>query len=290
MARPLIVIVGETASGKTALAIALARQFNGEIICADSRTVYKGLDIGTAKPTVAEMDGIPHHLLDVAKPDEPFNAATFKHLANKNIDEIIARGKLPFMVGGTGLYVDSVIYDYQFRPPADPVERARLEGLSISELQAEIAQRGLPMPANRLNPRHLTRTLETGEALATKSPLRPDTLLLGLETDRETLNQRIALRVEAMFESGLLDEAQRLFSRYGPDVPALETPGYSALREYLEGRSSLAETKALFIRNDRLLAKRQRTWFKRNKSIHWLPQQGRQPAAAELITTLLNTP
>ncbi|MDB5165940.1 MAG: putative tRNA dimethylallyltransferase [Candidatus Saccharibacteria bacterium] len=289
VAGPLVVIVGETASGKTALGIELARRFDGEIIAADSRTVYRGLDIGTAKPSRDEQAAARHHLIDVVGPDETFNAADFKRLALAAIEDISARGKLPIMVGGTGLYIDSVIYDYQFRPPADKAERERLDALSVEALQAEITARGLPMPANALNRRHLTRTLETDGAEHSKSELRPNTLVLGLAPEREVLDQRISDRVDVMMAAGLIEEARRLFEAYGPDVPALETPGYSALRQYLDGSLDLDQTKALFAQNDRYLAKRQRTWFKRNNSIHWLPQQGSAEKAVELTTTFLHT-
>lgn len=287
--KPLIVIVGQTASGKTALSLELAERFNGEIIAADSRTVYKGLDIGTAKPTTAEQARVPHHLIDVVTPDQPFTAADFKRLANAAIDDITARGRLPIMVGGSGLYVDAVIYDYEFRPAANPAERQRLLQLSVPELQAEISAKGLPMPANATNPRHLSRVLESGQLEGIKHDLHPQTLVLGLQPDKDELDQRIAQRVDQMFADGLLEEAEHLFEQYGPDVPALETPGYRALRQYLSGELTIDETKQAFVRNDRLLAKRQRTWFKRNNSIQWLPQQGTIAKSVDLVTTFLNT-
>ena len=289
MAKPLIVIVGQTASGKTALSLELAERFNGEIIAADSRTVYQGLDIGTAKPTAAEQARVPHHLIDVVTPDQAFTAADFKRLANQAIDDISARGQLPIMVGGSGLYVDAVLYDYEFRSPADPAERQRLIGLTVSELQAEIKARGLPMPANANNPRHLSRVLETGQLTTARQPLRPQTLILGLQLDRDQLNKRIAKRVEAMFSAGVVDEARQLLAQYGPAVPALETPGYMALRQYLAGDLSLDQAKQVFVRDHQQLAKRQRTWFKRNNSIQWLPQQGTIAKSVEMVTTFLNT-
>lgn len=289
MAKPLVVIVGQTASGKTALAIELAKRFNGEIIAADSRTVYRGMDIGTAKPSLNEQAGIKHHLIDVVNPDQPFTAADFKRLANQSIEDISNRGKLPIMVGGSGLYVDVVIYDYEFRPPADPAERARIANLTLEQMQAEIRSKGLEMPQNPLNPRHLSRVLETGQLGADRHQLRADTLIIGLETDQEVLKERITQRVEQMFANGLIDEAKQLFAKYSTDVPALETPGYTALSQFLRGELDLDQTKQQFVRNDCLLAKRQRTWFKRNKSIQWLPQQRRTEKSVELITTFLDT-
>jgi len=289
VAGPLVVIVGQTASGKSALGMELARRFDGEIIAADSRTVYRGLDIGTAKPTVADQVEIRHHLIDVADPDQTFNAADFKHLAKRAINDITSRGKLPIMVGGTGLYVDAVVYDFQFRPPASPAERQRLDNMTVSELTAEITARGLPMPDNYQNRRHLSRTLETNGAVSTRGQTRSNTLVMGPQPDQEVLKQRIADRIDIMFADGLVDEARRLFDRYGPMVPALETPGYSALKLYLDGAINLEETKALFVKNDSYLAKRQRTWFRRNNSIHWLSQQSVVDEAVELTTTFLHT-
>lgn len=289
MAKPLIVIVGQTAAGKTGLAIELARRFNGEIIAADSRTVYRGMDIGTAKPSLEEQAGVKHHLIDVVSPDQNFTAADFKKRANQAIDDITNRGKLPIMVGGSGLYVDAVIYDYEFRPVSDPAERARTSSLSVAEMQAEIRARGLIMPQNQQNPRHLSRVLETGQTEAVRHELRPETLIIGLDLDQTVLKERIAQRVEAMFASGIVEEAKGLFEQYGPDVPALETPGYTTLGKYLRGEIDVDEARQEFVKNDSALAKRQRTWFKRNKSIQWLPQQVQTDKSVELITTFLDT-
>lgn len=284
---PLVVLVGETASGKTALAIKLAQQYNGEIICADSRTVYTGMDIGTAKPTAAEQAAVPHHLINVVSPDQPFTVADFKCLALKAIEDISSRSKVPFLVGGTGLYVDAVIYDFDFSDLPDPVERARLQKMTIQELQQEIVQKGYDLPKNSQNPRHLMRVIET-EGAVTQSEnreLRPNTLLIGLSIDREELRAKLAKRVEKMIADGLIRETEELLHHYGPDAQALQSTGYKAIRRYLSGELSLAEAKADFVRNDWQLAKRQRTWFKRNKSIHWLRKQ---KEIEDLITTFLN--
>lgn len=282
---PLIAVVGETASGKTALAIDLAERFDGEIICADSRTVYRGLDIGTAKPTDEERQRVPHHILDIVDPDETFSAADFKRLAQEAIDDISARGKVPLLVGGTGLYIDAVLFDYSFSTPAYPRERERLQKLTIEELQAEIVAQGIPMPENDRNPRYLIRALETGGTSREHKPLRDNTLVLGLRIDREVLRQKITRRVDAMIAAGFVQEVQNAAAEYGWDAPGLRAPGYKAFRAYIEGTSTLEEAKEQFIRNDMQLAKRQRTWFKRNKSIHWVSQQAQ---AVDLATTLLN--
>jgi tRNA dimethylallyltransferase len=157
----LIAIVGETASGKSALALDLAERYNGEIIAADSRTVYRGMDIGTAKPSVADRARVPHHLIDIADPDQSISAADFQRLAYKAIADIQAREKNAFLVGGTGLYIDAVLYNFKFHGPADLAERAKLEKLSVVELRQQLQDEGTPLPTNQNNPRHLVRQLET---------------------------------------------------------------------------------------------------------------------------------
>lgn len=250
---PLIAVVGPTASGKTALAIELAKMFDGEIICADSRTVYKGLDIGTAKPTLAERRAIKHHLLDVVEPDEKFTVADFKKLATEAVRKITDQQRLPILTGGSGLYVDSFLFDYQF-----------------SRIDSE---------RNPQNPRHLAEHVPQR-----KSKLRENTCIIGLQVPRDDLRHRISSRVEQMVASGLVEEVDRLKRKYSHSK-ALDAPGYKAIANYLEGHISLDEAKALFIRNDMNLAKRQITWFKRNKSIHWV---NNREEAVEIATTFLN--
>lgn len=249
----LLVIVGPTASGKTALAIELAQKFNGEIVCADSRTVYKYLDIGTAKPTKEERALVPHHLLDVVNPDEPFTVADFKKLANQAIKDIQKRGKLPILAGGSGLYIDSVIYDYQFSP-------------ANSRRDSQ-------------NPRHLAKDIP-----AKRSGLGQDTFIIGLDISREELKTRIEKRVSQMIKDGLVDEVEFIHQKF-PNSKALDAPGYKAILAYLNDGLSLDEAQALFIKNDLQLAKRQKTWFKRNNSIHWAHNRGQ---AVDIATTVLN--
>lgn len=268
--RALVAIVGETASGKSALAMRLAEVFDGEIICADSRTVYKGMDIGTAKPTAADRSLIPHHVLDVVTPDQRFSAADFKEQAEAAIADITARGKLPIMVGGTGLYIDAVLYDFTFREVADPTARARLENLSVEELQQALAEKDIPLPNNPQNPRHLVRALETGGQTSSRQSLRGNTLVLGVKIDKEILEQRIEKRIDDMITTGFVEEVQKIATQYSWDAPGLQAPGYRAFRPYLAGESDLEAAKQAFIRNDKQLAKRQRTWFKRNADIQWV--------------------
>lgn len=267
---PLIVIVGPTASGKSALAIELARRHDGEIICADSRTVYKGMDIGTAKPAPAERAEIPHHILDVVTPDRIFTAAEFKRRALLWIDDISIRGKLPIMVGGTGLYIDGVIFDFAFLPPVPLEQREELEAMDIEQLQAEITSRGITMPENSRNKRHLVRALETNGEIAVKKGLRDNTLVIGMDKSKQEIDESIRRRVDAMYAQGFIDEARRLADKYSWDAPGLSAPGYKAAREHLVGGKSLDESKEIFARKDRELAKRQRTWFKRNRHINWV--------------------
>lgn len=286
--KPLLVIVGETASGKSALAMELAERFNGEIICADSRTIYRGMDIGTAKPTQEDRARVPHHCLDLANPDEYFTVAGFKQAAERAMADIHARGKLPVLVGGTGLYVDAILYDYSFRAPADISVRAELTALSVVELQNRLKSLGIPLPNNPQNPRHLIRAIETGGTQSVRSELRPNTIIIGLRVEREVLNQRIEDRIDAMVAAGFEDEVRALNKQYDFSLPALQAPGYKAFRRYIEGTISLDEAKSLFAASDRNLAKRQRTWFKRNKSIHWVTNRGELADIVELVTTQLN--
>ena len=212
----LIVVVGETASGKSALAMELAQTYSGELICADSWTVRRELTIGTAKPTSEEREKVPHHLLDVVGPDEDFTAAVFKGLANQAITEIVARGRTPILVGGTGLYIDGVLYDYNFLPEGDRQERVELNNLTVADLLARIDSAGLDIgDVDVRNKRRLIRLLETNGAEPTRQSLRENTLMLGLQPDRELLKERIILRVDAMLAAGLEQEAEQLAGRYG---------------------------------------------------------------------------
>jgi len=283
---PLIVIVGETASGKSALAMDLAQRFNGELICADSWTVYKGFDIGTAKPTPEDQTEVRHHLLDVAEPLEGFSAATFKRLANQAITDISERGKLPIMVGGTGLYIDSVLYDYSFLPPSDAKLRAELNALSLSEVVAraeamELDTTGIDMR----NKRRVIRLIENNGVRPTRAELRENTCVIGVRRPLDELEERITLRIDTMVAAGFVSEVQQLGERYGWDVEPMRAPGYRAFAQYIKGAISLDAAKLRFRQNDLQLAKKQRTWFKRNDSIQWVSDPSN---AVEIVTTFLN--
>ena len=237
-AGPLVVIVGPTASGKSDLAMKIAEKHKGEIICADSRTVYRGMDIGTAKPSKEDQKRVRHHLLDILEPNEPFNVGRFKQLAEKTILDIEKRGKLPVMVGGTGLYIDSVIFDYQFSGPG-----------------AE---------KDEVNPRHLKKTGPTSEP-----SMRSNTLVIGMDVEPEKLKTRIDKRIENMIENGLEQEVKRLSGFYGWVEP-ITAVGYQEWRAYFEGQNDLNKTRELITIHTRQYAKRQRTWFKRGGHIYWV--------------------
>lgn len=266
---PLIVITGPTASGKSALAMEIAKNYGGEIICADSRTVYKGMDIGTAKPTRQDQREVRHHLLDIVEPGQPFSAAEFKKLAESAISDITHRHKLPIMVGGTGLYVDAVIFNYQFGAPADEALRANLQKKSTQELQDMCKKKDIPLPANALNKRHLVRALEIGGVVNQDKKMRSNTVVTAIKIDRETLKRRIEQRASEMLEQGVVDEARRLGDKYGWDNEAMKGNIYRILKPVVLDGADLKDAEKLFAISDMQLAKKQMTWFRRNPYIIW---------------------
>lgn len=287
---PLLVIVGETASGKTALSLELAERFDGEIICADSWTVRRGADIGTAKPTPEERARVPHHLVDVVGPDGEFTAAVFKRRANRAIKDIAGRGKLPILVGGTGLYIDGVIYDFNFLPAGDRKKREELNRLSVAKLLEHIEYSKLELgDIDTRNKRRLIRLIETGGRKSTRKPLRANTLIIGIHVPREVIEQRIISRLDTMLAAGLEDEVRGLADKYGWGCEALKGIGYAQWRGYFEGTQSLPETRAKIIKATFEYAKRQRTWFKRNKSIHWFHTPVNMAEVVDSVTTFLSS-
>ncbi|MBA2278935.1 tRNA (adenosine(37)-N6)-dimethylallyltransferase MiaA [Candidatus Saccharibacteria bacterium] len=280
----LVVIVGETASGKSALALEIAKKYNGEIICADSRTVYKGMDIGTAKPSTLERSEVKHHLLDILEPSEPFTAANFKNLANKAIVDIVSKGKLAIMVGGTGLYIDGVIFNYAFLPPVPTEERETLQKLSVAQLQEILKTEKIPLPLNKKNPRHLIRAIETNGAIAVKNGLRKNTIILGIRNNNQLLEDTIIQRTKTMFEHGLEREVQDLANKYGWDAPGMSAVGYHEWFTYFVRKNDLDQTKQLIQQHTLQYARRQRTWFRRNPHIAWV--QNKQEAI-QLVETFL---
>lgn len=280
----LLVLVGPTAVGKTATAIELAERFNGEIVSADSRYLYMGLDIGTAKPTPAERARTPHHLIDVTTPDAPWSLTQVQAAAMQVIGAIHARDKLPLLVGGTGQYIRAITEGWQAPPEANPALRA--------ELEETLAREGLPALVNRLhevdlasaervdvrNPRRVIRALEvaltTGQSFIAqqrKAPPPFNIITIGLHLPRPLLYQRIDDRVDAMMRAGLLGEVQALVARgYGWELPAMSALGYQQMGEHLRGECDLAEAVRRIKSETRRFVRRQANWFKpTDPSIRW---------------------
>lgn len=283
---PLIVIAGPTASGKTELAIQLAEKFDGEIICADSRTVYKGMDVGTAKPTAEEQARVPHWGLDLAAPSERFTAADFKEYVLVKIKDIRERGKVPFLVGGTGLYIDSVVFDYEFGSEPDPKEREKLETWSAETLYEYCIKNNIQLPENEKNKRHLIRSIEQ-KSINTKRRHEPidNTIIVGITTNKATLLTRIEARTEQLFANGVVQEATALGNKYGWQSEAMTANIYPLIYRYLNSQLSLDDLKQKFITLDWRLAKRQLTWLRRNPYIIWL---GLEDARNYLFNILAN--
>jgi tRNA dimethylallyltransferase len=270
MVPKLIVIVGETASGKSELGLRAAEHMHGEIVSADSWTVYRGFNIGTAKPSPEEQARVPHHLIDIADPREGFSAALFKGLAEQAITDIAARDKLPFLVGGTGLYIDSVLYNYEFLPAPSPGQREELNGLSLPKLLERAEAMGLSTDMiDTRNKRRVIRLIENNGRQPGRGMLRSDTLLIGLRIPREQLEVRIEQRVDAMLAAGLEEETRQLADIYGWDVEPMKGIGYREWRAYFAGEQPLEATREQIVRSTLQLAKKQRTWFKREPAIKW---------------------
>lgn len=281
---PLIVITGPTGSGKTGLAIELAEKWGGEIICADSRTVYKGMDIGTAKPTIEEQARVPHHLIDVVEPSERFTVHDFQRLAREAIVEIRTRGRIPFIVGGTGLYIDSVVLEYEF-PEDDEVQRRNLSVKSVEELQSMIKNQRLAMPQNDQNKRHLVQTLMTGgRALTVREDPNDSTYVVAITTEKTTLEERLRDRAHEMFTSDVLDEARELGEKYGWGGEAMTGNIYPLLKQVIDKELTQEQAEELSIVRDRQLAKRQITWLKRHDYVHWLSLEEAQKYIEQVLS------
>ena len=266
----IMIIVGPTAVGKTALSVELAKHFNGEIINGDSLQVYKGLDIGTAKVTEKEKEGVCHHLLDICEWDEPFTASDFKEKAEAAIADITGRGKLPIIVGGTGLYIQSLLEGYHLGGSVPHEEiltyRKQLDSWSDEDLFEKIAELGIEIP--QINRRRAMRALEIDQLGGQLENNQPDyeALLICLDDERERLYERINQRVDLMIEAGLLEEARWLFEK-APTSQASKGIGYKELFPYFEGQMSLEEAVDKLKQNTRRFAKRQLTWFRNRMSV-----------------------
>jgi len=269
--QPLVVIVGPTASGKSGVAIEIAEQYNGEIISADSRTIFTGMDIGTAKPNKADQARVPHWGLDIVMPGQAYSAADFKAYAVQKIAEIRSRGRLPMLVGGTGLYVDAVVFDYEFGPAADPILRAELEQKTLEELHNYCIQHNVTLPENDKNKRYVIRAIELKSISAKRRevPIK-NCIIVGIATDRTELRKRIAQRAEQLFDDGVVAEAKTLGDMYGWDSEAMTGNIYRLAHAYLDGLITEDEMKYRNENADWQLAKRQLTWLKRNPHIEWL--------------------
>ena len=299
MSRPkLIVILGTTACGKSGLGVTLAKKYGGEVVSADSRQVYRGLDLGTGKVTAEEMEGVPHHLLDVAQPGEQYSVARFQQEAYAAIDGVLARGNLPFLVGGTGLYVRAVSEGYVFHEaPPDPALRAELEALPIEELRRRLTHAGVELDDDCFHNRpRLVRLLEkvqSGEDPHAERELCPryDVLTLGVNYPRETVCRRIDDRLLARLEAGMVEEVAALREN-GVSDAFLEGLGleYRYILHYLTGEIPTEEQLVEELgRAIKRFAKRQVSWFKKDRDVHWLHMEADPAAeASALIDEFIN--
>ncbi len=275
----LIVILGPTASGKTELTVKLAKKFKGEIVSADSRQIYKGMNIGTGKPTKKEMRDIPHHLIDIIRPNQGFNVAIYKELAVKKIKNIQQRKKLPFLVGGTGLYISSIVDNVDFpKVPPNKKLRKKLEKKTKEEL-FKIYKKLDPKGSRfieRKNKRRLIRAIEVCK-VAGKSFWKQrkkgkqifDILEIGLKPEKGELKKRVSKRVEKMFKLGLEKEVKKLFKKYGW-IPSMQTIGYQEWSTFVKTTGDKKEIKERVKLHTLQFAKRQITWFKKDKKINWI--------------------
>ena len=275
----VIAIVGPTASGKSAYGIELAKEVNGEIISADSRIVYKGFDIGAAKPTKDEMQGIPHYLIDIVEPTFDYSAGLYKKQATDIINDISSRGKIPIIVGGTGLYTDILLKGFDL-PDITPDKELRknLEKFSAEELYAKLKEIDLKgaESIDSNDKKKIIRALEiihlTGKTLEQargKSQSEYEIEWIGKNFERDALYRRINNRVDKMLEMGLIEETKGLLSKYGRAYNIINTIGYKEITAYLDGTLSLDESIELLKKNTRNYAKRQLTWFRKNQEIKW---------------------
>ena len=285
---PLLIIAGPTATGKSAAAAELALRMDGEVISADSVQVYRGMDIGSAKVTEEEMRGVPHHLIDCADPSETWNVVRFKELAKRAAEDIAARGRLPILCGGTGFYIQALLYDIDFTQMEENTPlRQRLAQMAKERgpeaVHALLAQRD-PASAAAIHPNNIKRVIralefsqESGDSIAAHNAEQREkepaynAVFFVLTMDRAALYERIDRRVDLMMEQGLLEEVTKLYKMGIPgDSTAMQGIGYKQIYGHLEGKYSLDETVRLIKRDTRHFAKRQLTWFRREKGVHWV--------------------
>ncbi len=288
---PLIILTGPTAVGKTELSIALAKAVNGEIISADSMQVYKYMNIGTAKIMPEEMQGVPHYLVDELLPEEEFHVARFAAMAKEHINQIYAKGKIPILVGGTGFYIQAVLYDIDFTENEED-KTLRKELVAFAKEKGENAlheclQKVDPLSAKTIHPNNVKRVIraleyfaQTGEPISAhnererKKESAYNAAYFVLTTDRAILYDRINLRIDKMLDNGLIEEVKGLLARgYTKDMVSMQGLGYKEIIDYLEGTTSLEEAVYILKRDTRHFAKRQITWFKREKDVIWLDKR-----------------
>jgi len=289
---PIPILLGTTASGKTEVAIALAQAVDGEIISMDARAIYRGMDIGTAKPTLEQRRRVPHHLIDICELNETFDAYQFRQRAAKTIEDLFSRGKLPIFVGGTTLYLKALTEGLFEGAGADPRLRAELEALPLEALYEQLRQVD-PQTARRLEPNdriRITRALEvfrqTGQSIRTlqaqAAPLPFSFKKFGLRWPRHMLYERINRRVELMLEQGLQEEVKELLDKFTPGTPAYKTYGYQELIAHYRRECSLAHAVEKIKQHTRNYAKRQLTWHRKDPQIVWLDVEGHTPQALAL--------
>ncbi len=297
MKKQVILVLGPTATGKTALSISLAKELGGEIISADSMQIYKEMDIGTAKPSKAEMDGIPHHLIDIVYPDAEYSVAKFQELANEKIAEIISRDKMPIVVGGTGLYLRSLTHVLDFGPGNyDPVLREELSALQSNELYNMLRELDT-QSAERIHPNNKQRVIRAIEIAKSgnkkevydfnKRNTKYDFVAIGLNCERSILYDRINKRVDIMMQSGLQNEVETLYKKYGGELVSMQGIGYKEFKPYFKGEKTIENVVDDIKQNTRRFAKRQLTWFLRDDFINWYDVI-KYPTANELKNKLIN--
>lgn len=283
--KKLVVIIGPTAVGKTKLSIELAHRLNGEIISGDSMQIYKSMDIGTAKIHKDEMEGIPHHLIDIKNPDEDYSVAEFQQTVRPLIEEIAKKGKTPMIVGGTGLYIQSVLYDYQFTEnPSDLEFRLKLEReLKVKGEQAihQQLEKIDPESAKKIHPNNSRRVIRALEVFhctnktmseyinSQKKELLYDVALIGLTMDREVLYERINQRVDLMVTQGLIEEVKQLYDKGIRNTQAIQAIGYKEIYDYFNGKITYDDAINQLKQNSRRYAKRQLTWFRNKMDVKW---------------------
>ena len=266
----MIVILGPTASGKSELAMKLAKRYDGEIICADSRTIYKHLDIGTAKPSIQDQKEVKHHLLDVIEPNQSYSVVDFKTLCEKTIADIQRRGKLPLLVGGSGMYIDAVLYDYQFRSTKTGLNIENMtDDQKIAKAHEYYAAEAAKIDSKNI--RRIDQLLAYGPTITNdREAIKFDCKIIGVDIKKLLLKQNIAKRTKQMLNNGFIQEVEGIRGKYGSDCRALATTGYRQVADYLDHKTTIAELEAAIARATVDLAKKQMTWFKRNKHICWI--------------------